>query len=70
MKFILIIQICSVIVQQCTNPIEIYPMYNSHFDCASGGFLRGLTVIREIGEEEVNEKKMIFNFTCKELINS
>ena len=45
-------------------------MYNSHFDCASGGFLRGLTVIREIGEEEVNEKKMIFNFTCKELINS
>jgi len=70
MKFILIIQICSVIVQQCTNPIEIYPMYNSHFDCASGGFLRGLTVIREIGEEEVNDKKMIFNFTCKELINS
>ena len=70
MKFILIIQICSVIVQQCTNPIEIYPMYNSHFDCASGGFLRGLTVIRELGEEEVNEKKMIFNFTCKELINS
>jgi len=70
MKFILIIQICSVIVQQCTNPIEIYPMYNSHFDCASGGFLRGLTVIRELGEEEVNDKKMIFNFTCKELINS
>jgi hypothetical protein len=70
MKFILIIQICSVIVQQCTNPIKIYPMYNSHFDCASGGFLRGLTVIRELGEEEVNDKKMIFNFTCKELINS
>jgi hypothetical protein len=41
MKFLLIIQICSVITQQCTDLIKIYPMYNSHFDCATGGFLRG-----------------------------
>ena len=40
-------------------------MYNSHFDCASGGFLRGLTVIRELGEEEVNKDKIYVNFMCQ-----
>ncbi len=70
MKFLLIIQICSVITQQCTNPINIYPMYNSHYDCATGGFLRGITIMREMGEKEVNENKMLMNFTCQELINS
>ena len=70
MKFLLIIQICSVLSQQCTNPINIYPMYNSHYDCATGGFLRGITIMREMGEKEVNENKMLMNFTCQELINS
>jgi len=70
MKFLLIIQICSVLSQQCTNPINIYPMYNSHYDCASGGFLRGITIMREMGEKEVNENKMLMNFTCQELTNS
>jgi hypothetical protein len=70
MKFLLIIQICSVITQQCTDLIKIYPMYNSHFDCATGGFLIGMTTMREIGQEEVNEKKMLMNFTCQELTSS
>jgi len=70
MKFLLIIQICSVLSQQCTNPINIYPMYNSHYDCATGGFLRGITIMREMGEKEVNENKMLMNFTCQELTNS
>jgi hypothetical protein len=61
MKFLLIIQICSAITQQCTDLIKIYPMYNSHFDCATGGFLRGMTIMRELGargsqsKENVNE---------------
>jgi hypothetical protein len=70
MKFLLIIQICSTITQQCTDLIKIYPMYNSHFDCATGGFLRGMTIMRELGQEEVNQKKMLMNFTCQELISS
>ena len=70
MKFLLIIQICSAITQQCTDPIKIYPMYNSHYDCASGGFLRGMTIMRELGQQEVNEKKMLMNFTCQELTSS
>ena len=45
-------------------------MYNSHYDCATGGFLRGITIMREMGEKEVNENKMLMNFTCQELTNS
>jgi hypothetical protein len=64
MKFLLIIQICSTLLQECTEPIEIYPLYNSHYDCATGGFLRGMTMVREIGEEEVNNKNILVNFAC------
>jgi hypothetical protein len=64
MKFLLIIQICSALIQQCTEPVEIYPLYSSHYDCATGGFLRGITVVREIGEEEVNNKNILVNFAC------
>jgi len=64
-KYLLIVQICSVIMQQCTEPLEMYPLYNSHYDCATGGFIRGITAIREIGPEEVNSKHILINFKCE-----
>jgi hypothetical protein len=57
MKYLLVIQICSSVMQTCTDPIPIYPMYSSHYNCATGGFLHGISVIRELGEEEVNKIK-------------
>ena len=48
MKFLLVIQICSAILQQCTEPLQINT-YNSHYDCATAGFLKGITVLRELG---------------------
>ena len=63
MKFLLTIQICSTIMAQCTQPVEM-GTYNSHYDCATAGFLKGMTALRELGEEYVNEKRMIMNFAC------
>ena len=65
MKFLLVIQICSVITQQCTQPVEI-GRYKDHFDCATAGFLNAIGAIREIGVEEVNKNKLLVNFLCKE----
>lgn len=65
MKFLLVIQICSAVLQQCTEPLKIYPMYDSHYDCATGGFIRGLTALREIGQEEVDKSRIIVNFSCQ-----
>ena len=70
MKFLLVIQICSAVLQQCTEPIKIYPLYNSHYDCATAGFLKGMTVLRELGIEDVNKDKMLMNFSCTELANT
>jgi len=65
MKFLLVIQICSVIMQQCTQPVEV-GRYKDHFDCATAGFLNAMGAIREIGVEEVNKNKLLVNFSCKE----
>ena len=64
MKFLLTIQICSALMQQCTPPIEM-GIYNSHYDCATAGFIKGISTIRELGEDYVNEKRMLMNFSCK-----
>ena len=65
MKFLLVIQICSVIAQQCTGSYEI-GRYKDHYDCATAGFINAMGTIREIGVEEVNKNKLLVNFSCKE----
>jgi len=67
MRFLLIVQICSVITQQCTDPVEFYPTYNTHYDCATAGFIKGMSFLREVGPEDVNSQKLIVNFSCKAL---
>ena len=64
MKFLLTIQICSALMQQCTPPIEM-GIYNSYYDCATAGFIKGISTIRELGEEYTNENRMLMNFSCK-----
>ena len=66
MKFLLTIQICSVLMQECTEPIKVYPLYNSYYDCSTGGFLRGLTLLRQMGLQDINSKRILLNFTCTE----
>lgn len=69
MKFILAIQICSALMQNCTPPIEV-GSYKSHYDCATAGFIKGMGVLRELGEEYVNEKNMLMNFSCTPIENA
>ncbi|MDA0764151.1 MAG: hypothetical protein O3A39_06920 [Proteobacteria bacterium] len=52
-------------MQECTPRYKIYPLYNTHYDCLTGGFLRGLSTIRELGTEEVNNRKIYFDYTCQ-----
>ena len=63
MKFLLTIQICSAIMQQCTPPLEM-GLYNSHYDCATAGFIQGLGGLREFGKEYVDKNRMLVNFSC------
>jgi hypothetical protein len=65
MKFLLVIQICSVVTQQCTGSYEV-GRYKDHYDCATAGFINAMGTIREIGPEEVNNNKLLVNFSCQE----
>jgi hypothetical protein len=65
MNFLLVIQICSIVAQQCTGSYEV-GRYKDHYDCATAGFINAMGTMREIGVEEVNNNKLLFNFSCKE----
>lgn len=56
-------------MQTCTPPIEV-GSYKSHYDCATAGFIKGMGVLRELGEEYVNEKNMLMNFSCTPIENA
>ena len=65
MKFLLVLQICSVVMQQCTDPVQV-GRYANHYDCATAGFINAMGTIREIGPAEVNNNKILVNFSCLE----
>lgn len=56
-------------MQTCTPLIEV-GSYKSHYDCATAGFIKGIGVLRELGEEYVNEKNMLMNFNCTPIENA
>ena len=70
MKYILIMQICSAIYQQCSDPMPNNIPYNSYYDCSTAGYLNALTINQSLGIAEVNESKILINFKCEELTSS
>jgi len=70
MKFMLVLQICSAIYQQCSEPMPNNIPYDSYYDCSTAGYLNALTINQSLGLEEVNKGKIMVNFRCEELTTS
>ena len=70
MKYMLIIQICSAIYQQCSDPHPNFQYYDSFYDCSTAGYLNALTINQSLGIDEVNKGKILINFKCEELASS
>jgi len=70
MKFMLVLQICSSIYQQCSEPMPNNIPYDSYYDCSTAGYLNALTINQSLGLEEVNKGKIMVNFRCEELTTS
>ena len=70
MKYILIMQICSAIYQQCSDPMPNNIPYNSYYDCSTAGYLNALTINQSLGIDEVNKGKILINFKCEEIASS
>ena len=64
MKFILVMTICSATFQTCLPPSDVQPVYDSHYDCATAGYLNSLGVLQQMDTENVNDNKIVINFEC------
>ena len=66
MKFLLVLSVCSASFQTCLPPVTNDVFYDSHFDCATAGYLNAMGMMRDIGVEQTNEQKIVISFKCKE----
>ena len=62
-KFILMMKICSAVEGSCL-PEYNAGVYNSWYDFASIGTINTLGALKEIGPDEINEKKLYVVFKC------
>ena len=65
MKYMLVIQICSAIYQQCSDPYPNFQYYDSFHDCSTAGYLNALTINQELGKIEVNAGKIMINLNVR-----
>mgnify|MGYP000536495442 FL=1 len=58
------LHICSASLTTCGEPI-VFPASNNHYNCTRSGYIHSINLLRELGEEEVNNKKIFITFTCQ-----
>jgi len=62
-KFMLVMKVCSALTGNCL-PEHNAGVYDSWYECATVGSLNTLSAMREIGELEVNNRKLFITFKC------
>ena len=70
MKFILVLQICSAVYQQCSDPYPHFDPYNTFYDCATAGYLNAITINQELGKQEIIKGKIMVSFKCEQITSS
>ena len=61
LKFVLIMKVCSAITGNCL-PEHNAGVHNSWYECAVAGSLNTLSAMQEIGEVEINQRKIFITF--------
>ena len=68
-KFVLIMKVCSALTGNCL-PEHNAGVHNSWYECAMAGSLNTLSAIQEIGELEVNKRKLYITFKCDPVVDA
>ena len=66
-KFMLIMQICSLVEKECMPAFKHPHLYDSHYECATVGYLNSIKTMDEIGQDLVNSTKIHVQFACNEV---
>ena len=63
MKFLLVMQRSSAINLQCL-PDVVIGGYDSHYDCATVGYLNAMSSLQKMGPDMINKDRIIIRFSC------
>ena len=58
--------ICSQVQSTCYPPAVLNKEFNSSYDCLQEGYMESQKILKELGENVVNDMNIIVKFTCKE----
>ena len=67
-KFLLIIQICSSLTGQCEAPQPMAIQFNDHYNCAISGYSIAGSMMKELGEQKVNDQLIHIRFGCRKTV--
>tara|TARA_A100001515_G_scaffold126374_1_gene111582 strand:- start:357 stop:569 length:213 start_codon:yes stop_codon:yes gene_type:complete len=62
-KFLLVLQICSALHGNCL-PQQTVDLYDSWYGCAKAGLSETITLLDIIGEDMINNNRIIITFSC------
>ena len=62
--------ICSQMYATCLPPLEQDYLYETHFDCATVGYLRSFDTLNKLGSDRVNNERIVVSFLCKPSLDS
>jgi len=65
MKFTLIITICSQIYGNCMPSMENEMYFKTHYECATFGYGLAKEMMAELGQDYVNNNRLVIGFKCK-----
>ena len=68
-KFVLIMKVCSALSGNCL-PEHNAVVHDGWYECAMAGSLNTLSAIQEIGELEVNKRKLYITFKCDPVVDA
>ena len=65
-NFILMLSVCSVVSNVCTENITYPKKLETHHTCLLKGYEIGLDTVKSLNKEEANKYKLYVTFTCIE----
>ena len=69
-KFMLIMQICSLVEKECMPAFKHPHLYDSHYECALAGYEHSIDAFKIIGKDVINQSKSQVQFYCEEINNT
>jgi len=69
-KFILTVQLCSMVHMDCMKEFQSNVVFNSYYECMVSGYARSINTLNDMGEQFVDRTKIVVKFSCQEATDS